>query len=65
MKKGFGIFFIVIGALNLVIGLAGLGSEYADQAGGKLFFGIGALGLGIWMVSSAKKKDDNLPTKQD
>lgn len=64
MKKGFGIFFIIIGALNIIVGFAGLASEYADKAGPKLFMGIGILGLGIWMVNSSKKKDDNLPSKQ-
>ena len=64
MKKGFGIFFIVIGALNIIIGIAALGTKYAYQAGRKLSFGIGTLGLGIWMVNSSKNKDDNLPTKQ-
>lgn len=64
MKKGFGIFFIIIGILNLIIGIGGLSTQYADQAGGKIFFGIGALGLGIWMVTSAKKSDENLPKKQ-
>ena len=63
MKKGFGIFFIIIGILNLIIGIGGLSTKYADQAGGKIFFGIGALGLGIWMVNSTKKRDENLPQK--
>ncbi|SNB29766.1 conserved hypothetical protein [Flavobacterium psychrophilum] len=64
MKKGFGIFFIIIGILNLIIGIGGLSTEFADQARGKIFFGIGALGFGMWMVNSVNRKDENLPKKQ-
>lgn len=62
MKKGFGIFFIIIGVLNVGTTLATLifapetAAEYADKVGQKFFFGIGFAGLGYWMYSSAKKK---------
>jgi len=60
MKKFFGWFFIVIGALNIVVsfimianGVTGSGSQ---NVGGKLFYGIGFIGLGVWMLNSASKK---------
>ncbi len=55
MKKGFGIFFVIVGILNLIIGIGGISTQYADQAGTKIFFGIGSLGLGYWMLSTSKK----------
>lgn len=54
MKKGFGIFFIVIGLLNFFVGIAGTGSQYQEQATTKIFIGVGLLVLGIWMVNSSK-----------
>ena len=56
MKKGFGIFFIIVGAANIFIAIAQLNSEFANKAGPKIFMAIGFLVLGIWMVSSSKKK---------
>ena len=71
MKKGFGILFIVLGVLNLVrsfaiLSSAGDSSKYAGLMGQSLFIGIGLIGLGIWMVSSSKRKTDtsNLPEKR-
>jgi hypothetical protein len=65
MKKGFGWFFVILGALNVFRGFAMI-SQSVGNGGGILFFGIGFIGLGIWMISSSKPKDDNnLPTKSD
>jgi|GEM_PF-2993459 len=64
MKKGFGWFFVVLGALNIIRGFAMI-SQNVGNGGGILFFGIGFIGLGVWMISSSQKKnDDNLPSKQ-
>lgn len=65
MKKGFGWFFVILGALNVFRGFAMI-SQNVVNGGGILFFGIGFIGLGIWMINSSKPKDDNnLPTKSD
>ena len=47
-------FFFGIG--NLILGLVSLSSEYADQAGGKIGFGIGAIVLGIYLLNRANNK---------
>lgn len=64
MKKGFGILLVVLGVLNIVrliaiLSTAGDSSKYASMVGQSLFFGIGLIGLGIWMISSAKKKSSS------
>lgn len=64
MKKGFGIFFAVIGGLNLFVGIGGLASGYPERGISSLFFGIGTLVLGIWMINSSKSNNNNLPTKK-
>lgn len=60
MKKFFGWFFTIIGTLNIITsfimmahGVSGSGSQ---NPGGKLIFGMGFIGLGIWMIKSATKK---------
>lgn len=74
MKKGFGIFFMIIGGLNFIVAIATLigspetASKYADKVGQKIFMGIGIAGLGYWMYSSSKsskEKNYNLPIKQE
>ncbi len=69
MKKFFGWLFILAGVGNIIMVFA-MAASGATQAGsqnigGKLFFGIGFLGLGIWMISSSKPDNDNsnLPDK--
>lgn len=54
MKIG-GIITIVFGVINLIAGFAGIGKQYAEQASGKLGFGIGAILLGIFLLSRAEK----------
>ena len=54
MKIG-GIIAIIFGAINLIAGIAGMGSQYADQASGKIGFGIGATLLGVFLISRAEK----------
>jgi len=54
MKKGFGIFFIILGALNILRGIVMLDGGM-NNGGNLLIFGIGFIGLGIWMVSSAER----------
>jgi hypothetical protein len=53
MKKGFGWFFLILGALNVFRGFAMI-SQNVGNGGGILFFGIGFIGLGIWMINSSK-----------
>lgn len=57
MKIG-GIISLIIGVVNLIIGIGGLSTQYADQAGGKIGFGIGAIVLGIYLLNRAKKKKE-------
>ena len=54
MKIG-GIIAIVFGVINLIAGLAGISTQYAEQASGKLGFGIGAILLGIFLLSRVEK----------
>jgi hypothetical protein len=68
MKKIFGWIFIVAGASNFLRVFA-MASDGVSHSGGQnigsiVFVGIGFIGLGIWMISSSKKTDDNLPPKQ-
>ena len=63
MKIG-GIFALIVGVLNLFIGFASLSTEYADQAGGKLGFGIGAIVLGLYLLDRAKKKKEEQKKKE-
>ena len=55
MKVG-GIIALIFGVLNIIIGIGALSSEYADQAGGKIGFGIGAIVLGIYLLNRANQK---------
>ena len=57
MKRGFGIFFIVLGILNLIVGLIGVTTEYKAQAFPKITFGIVVLSIGAIMYSSSKPKE--------
>lgn len=57
MKRGFGVFFIIIGILNLIIGFLGLATEYKSEAFSKIVFGLVTLPLGIWMYTSSKPKE--------
>lgn len=64
MKKGFGWFFIVLGALNVFRAFV-MFSQQAGNGGGILFWGIGFIGFGSWLISSTKPKEENsnLPDK--
>ncbi|MBC7749551.1 MAG: hypothetical protein H7Z76_13425 [Methylotenera sp.] len=68
MKKFFGWLFIIAGAGNFlrVFSMASDGVSHSggQNIGGILFFAIGFIGLGVWMINSSKKTDDNLPSKQ-
>lgn len=57
MKRGFGVFFIIIGILNLIIGFLGLATEYKSEAFSKIIFGLITLPLGIWMYESSKPEE--------
>jgi uncharacterized membrane protein YfcA len=57
MKVG-GIIALIFGVLNIIIGIGALSSEYADQAGGKIGFGIGAIVLGIYLLNRANQKKE-------
>jgi len=63
MKTG-GIIALIFGVLNLIIGLAGLSTQYADQAGGKISFGIGAIVLGIYLLNRANKNIEEQKDKE-
>ncbi len=62
MKIG-GIISIILGAINIIIGFAGLSSKYADQATSKLGFGIGLLVLGLFLINRAKKRKEEQDEK--
>jgi uncharacterized membrane protein HdeD (DUF308 family) len=57
MKVG-GIIALIFGVLNLIFGIVALSTEYADQAGGKIGFGIGAIVLGIYLLNRANQKQE-------
>lgn len=61
--RTFGIICIVLGGLNLLVGFAGLSTEYAEQASSKFGFGISALVLGLFLLSRAKKKKEEEEAK--
>jgi uncharacterized membrane protein YfcA len=63
MKIG-GIIALIFGVLNLIIGIGGLSSQYADKAGGKIGFGIGAIVLGIYLLNRANKKKEEQKDKE-
>jgi uncharacterized membrane protein YfcA len=63
MKIG-GIIALIFGVLNLIIGIGGLSTQYADQAGGKIGFGIGAIVLGIYLLNRANKKKEEQKDKE-
>lgn len=62
MKKGFGIFFIVVGIVNILgvlitaIGAPENMSKFPERIGQSFLMGIGFIGLGYWMVKSSKKE---------
>lgn len=62
MKVG-GIIALIFGVLNLIIGIGGLSTQYADQASGKIGFGIGAIVLGIYLINRANKKKEEQKEK--
>jgi uncharacterized membrane protein HdeD (DUF308 family) len=55
MKVG-GIISLIFGILNLII-------EYADQAGSKIGFGIGAIVLGVYLINRANQKKEEQSEK--
>lgn len=63
MKRGFGVFFIIIGILNLIIGFLGLATEYKSEAFSKIVFSLVALPLGIWMYQSSEPKEVEIDYK--
>lgn len=63
MKVG-GIIALIFGVLNLIIGIGALSSQYADQAGGKIGFGIGAIVLGIYLLNRANQKKEEQNEKE-
>ena len=62
MKVG-GIIALIFGVLNLIIGIGGLSTQYADQASGKIGFGIGAIVLGIYLLYRASQKKEEKKEK--
>jgi len=62
MKVG-GIIALIFGVLNLIMGIGALSTEYADQAGGKIGFGIGAIILGIYLLNRDSQNKENQKEK--
>ena len=59
MKKGFGWFFAVLGGLNIIRGVIMLWAVTMDtMAVGAIFWGIGFVVLGVWLINSSMKKSD-------
>lgn len=65
MKAG-GIIALVFGVLNIIAGFGMLSDpKFADNAGGKLGFGIGAIILGIYLLNRAKEKKEEQKEKDN
>lgn len=64
MKVG-GIIALIFGVLNLIIGIGSLSTQYADKAGGKIGFGIGAIVLGVYLLNRANKKKEEQKDKEN
>lgn len=62
MKTG-GIILIVLGALNLIVAIAGM-ADYPDQAGPKFGFAIGMIVLGAYLINRAQKKKEEKLKKE-
>lgn len=62
MKVG-GIIALIFGVLNLIIGIGGLYTEYAEQATGNITFGIGAVILGMFLINRYSKKKEEQKEK--
>jgi uncharacterized membrane protein YfcA len=62
--KIIGIILIIIGAINVITGFAGLTSDYADQAISSIGFGIGFIVLGAYLINRAKKKKEEKEEKE-
>ncbi|NCP52436.1 MAG: hypothetical protein GW839_14175 [Flavobacteriales bacterium] len=62
MKVG-GIIALIFGVINLIVGIGGLSTQYADQATGKIGFGIGAIVLGIYLLNRANQKKEEQKEK--
>lgn len=58
-----GIILIIIGAINVITGFAGLSSDYAEQASSSLGFGIGFIVLGAYLINRAQKKKEEKERK--
>lgn len=58
-----GIILIIIGAINVITGFAGLSSDYAEQASSSLGFGIGFIVLGAYLINRAQKKKEEKQRK--
>lgn len=65
--KIFGIILLVIGGLNFIANLIGLGTnpEFADQQIRLLFFGIAMIGVGAYLIMRAKKKKEEEQDKDN
>lgn len=63
MKIG-GIILIIIGAINIIVGFAGLSTEYAEQASSRLGFGISFIVLGAYLINRAQKKKEEKGKKE-
>ena len=51
-----GIILLIFGIFDFIIGMIGLSTEFAEQAGGNLVFGILLAVLGIMLIDRANKK---------
>lgn len=59
----FGWICVVLGALNLLIGI-GISGSYPEQAGSKLGGGVMILVLGIFLLYRANKKEEEQKDKE-
>lgn len=65
MKTG-GIIALLFGVLNIIAGIGMLSDpKFADKAGGKFGFGIGAIVLGIYLLNRAKEKKEEEKEKDN
>lgn len=62
--KIIGIILIIIGAINVITGFAGLSSNYAEKAASSIGFGIGFVVLGAYLINRAKKKKEEKEEKE-